>query len=85
MAGETSYARNQEPWLKQILLKRCHIEARPFQPENGLYLALGTSVVVVSPPGSGKSVLMAAPLLAAQERKESGIALVVVPTKFLGE
>lgn len=28
---------------------------------------------------------MAAPLLAAQERGEKGVALVVVPTKLLGE
>ncbi|KAI0763924.1 P-loop containing nucleoside triphosphate hydrolase protein [Irpex lacteus] len=85
MAHSECHPPKTKPWLKQLLRDKCHIEARPFQLDNGLHLSRGTSAIVVSPPGSGKSILMAAPLLAAQEMGESGIGLVVVPTKLLGE
>ena len=45
----------------------------------------GRDVFLVSAPGSGKTLVMAAPFLAAQSLGQAGIGLVIVPSKILTE
>ncbi len=72
--------------LGALLHKYCSIPAaRDFQITHGLDLVLRKDLFLVVAPGMGKTVVMAAPFLVAKERKEQGIALVVVPSKILTE
>ncbi|KAJ7843532.1 hypothetical protein B0H14DRAFT_3456092 [Mycena olivaceomarginata] len=50
-----------------------------------LHLNDGQDVFLVIAPGFGKSVVLFAPLIAAQARGERGIAFMIVPTKVLAE
>ncbi|KAH8088994.1 P-loop containing nucleoside triphosphate hydrolase protein [Cristinia sonorae] len=78
--------RTQREWLQNILLQRCgHTRIRDFQLDHGLDLINGRDVFLVTAPGSGKTLVSIAPLLWAQSMKQSGIAIVVEPSKFLTE
>ncbi len=73
-------------WLEALINDKCGIATvRPFQLDHALDLINGRDVFLVIAPGMGKTTVLLAPLLAAQARKESGIAIIVVPTKLLGE
>ncbi|KAH8096825.1 hypothetical protein BXZ70DRAFT_1065905 [Cristinia sonorae] len=54
---------------------------RDFQLDHGLDLINGRDVFLVTAPGSGKTLVSIAPLLWAQSMKQSGIAIVVEPSK----
>lgn len=72
--------------LETLLKNQCGFrEIKQFQLDHGLDLIHGKDVFLVIAPGSGKTTVMAAPLLAATKFKETGIALVIAPTKYLGE
>ena len=73
-------------WLDALIREKCRVDCpRDFQIKHGLDLINGKDLFLVVAPGMGKTTVMMAPLLAAAERKESGIAIIVVPTKLLGE
>ncbi|EIN09491.1 P-loop containing nucleoside triphosphate hydrolase protein [Punctularia strigosozonata HHB-11173 SS5] len=77
---------NSRLWLDGLLREKCKISApRPFQLDLGLHLINGRDVLLVIATGQGKTTVLHAPLLAAQARKENGIAFIVIPTKLLGE
>ena len=72
--------------LEELLKEACNIStARQFQLECGLDLVNKKDLFLVAAPGMGKTIVMAAPLIAAQKAESYGIALVVVPTKTLTE
>ncbi len=72
--------------LKSLIIQKCGITSpRDFQIKHGLDLVRGKDLFLVVAPGMGKTVVMAAPLLAAQAAGTQGIALVVVPSKILTE
>lgn len=72
--------------LEILLRDKCHIPTlHDFQVQQGYDLVCGKDVFLVVAPGMGKTVVMAAPLLAAQAAGEQGIALVVMPSKILTE
>ncbi|GJF00722.1 DEAD/DEAH box helicase [Phanerochaete sordida] len=67
-----------------VVCEGCKIkELRPFQVPHIVDMSLGKSLVLVAAPGSGKTIIMAGPLLVAQAMGQSGIAFVVVPSKIL--
>ncbi|EIN10568.1 P-loop containing nucleoside triphosphate hydrolase protein, partial [Punctularia strigosozonata HHB-11173 SS5] len=73
-------------WLESLLKEKCNITSvRPFQLDHGLDLMAGRDLMLVTATGTGKTTVLHAPLLAAQARKETGIAFIVIPTKLLGE
>lgn len=77
---------NSKEWLEALLREKCgYPQLRDYQLQHGLDLIHGRDLVLVVRPGGGKTTIMLAPLLAAQARGESGVALIVVPTKLLAE
>ncbi len=72
--------------LDTLIQEKCNISAaRDFQLEHGMDLIRGEDLFLVAAPGYGKTIVMSAPLLYAQERSKTGIAIVVVPSKILTE
>ncbi|KAF8868796.1 P-loop containing nucleoside triphosphate hydrolase protein, partial [Mucidula mucida] len=57
----------------------------PHQSLHSYDLVRGRDVFLVIATGSGKTLIILAPLIAAQACRKSGIALLLVPTKALGE
>ncbi|KAJ7849455.1 hypothetical protein B0H13DRAFT_1906137 [Mycena leptocephala] len=57
----------------------------PHQIDHGKDLNEGRDVFLVIAPGLEKSIVLFAPLTAAQARGERGIAFMIVPTKVLAE
>lgn len=77
---------NSKEWLEALLRDKCgYPQLRDYQLKHGLDLIHGRDLLLVVRPGGGKTTIMLAPLLAAQARGESGVAIIVVPTKLLGE
>ncbi|KAH8099265.1 hypothetical protein BXZ70DRAFT_1009082 [Cristinia sonorae] len=77
---------SQRDWLENLMKRRCSLPAiRDFQLQHGLDLIHGKDVFLVIAPGGGKTLVSLAPLLYAQEMRESGIALITEPSKFLTE
>ncbi|KAF7291508.1 Nucleoside triphosphate hydrolase protein [Mycena kentingensis (nom. inval.)] len=77
---------NSAEWLDQLLRERCKVSKLwPHQLELSMHLIEGKDVFSVSATGTGKTVVLQAPAIAAQARGESGIALMIVPTKVLVE
>ena len=73
-------------WLEQLLQRILQYETlRPFQLDRSLDHVDRRDVFLVVAPGMGKTVAFLAPLLAAQEQRESGIAIIIVPMKFIAE
>ncbi|PCH37256.1 nucleoside triphosphate hydrolase protein, partial [Wolfiporia cocos MD-104 SS10] len=71
-------------WLSALLQRKCQISRpREFQVRHGMDLINGKDLFLVIAPGQGKTIVMFAPLLAAQARAEAGIAFIIVPTKLL--
>ncbi|KAK7695974.1 hypothetical protein QCA50_000614 [Cerrena zonata] len=72
--------------LESILRQACQVPAvRDFQLKHAADLVNGRDLFLVISPGMGKTLVIHAPLLVAHHRKESGIALIIVPTKLLAE
>lgn len=72
-------------WFKRLIQVRIgHPEPRDWQITLSKAKYEGKEVFAILPTGSGKSVLIHAPILAAKELGERKIALVIVPTKALG-
>ncbi|KAH9853929.1 hypothetical protein C2E23DRAFT_821071 [Lenzites betulinus] len=72
--------------LEVLLSEKCAITTlHDFQVKHGFDLVCGKDVFLVVAPGMGKTLVMAAPLLAAQAAGEQGIGVVVVPSKILTE
>ncbi|KAJ7138471.1 P-loop containing nucleoside triphosphate hydrolase protein, partial [Mycena crocata] len=55
------------------------------QLKHGKDLNDGRDLFLVAATGMGKSIILFSPLIAAQERRERGIAFIIVPTKVLAE
>ncbi|KAI4521075.1 P-loop containing nucleoside triphosphate hydrolase protein, partial [Schizophyllum commune Loenen D] len=74
-------------WLEEQLCAAAGTsELRPFQRDLGYEIAvLRHDVFCTIAPGAGKSLLLLSGPLAAKARGESGIAVLVVPTKALAE
>ncbi|PCH41838.1 nucleoside triphosphate hydrolase protein, partial [Wolfiporia cocos MD-104 SS10] len=71
-------------WLTTLLQQRCGIvQPRDFQVRHGMDLINGKDLFLVVAPGQGKTLVMYAPLLAAQALSQQGIAIIVAPTKLL--
>lgn len=76
---------NSRPWLEKLVQDKCGYTPRGPQLEHGQDLNEGRELFLVMAPGGGKTTVMMIPLLAAQARGESGIAIIIVPTKVLAE
>ena len=73
-------------WLEALIRNKCQVSAvRDFQLKHSLDLVNGNDLFLVVAPGMGKTIVLMAPLLVAQARNESGIGIMIVPTKILGE
>lgn len=79
--------RMTKDWLEEQLCAAAGTsELRPFQRDLGYEIAvLRHDVFCTIAPGAGKSLLLLSGPLAAKARGESGIAVLVVPTKALAE
>ena len=72
--------------IESILLRTCHVPSvRDFQLKHATDLVEGKDLFLVISPGMGKTLVIHAPLLVAHHRGETGIALIIVPTKLLAE
>ncbi|KAJ7085300.1 hypothetical protein C8R44DRAFT_721701 [Mycena epipterygia] len=77
---------NSREWLDALLRQKCGIPSLyPHQLEHGIDLNEGRDLFLVIATGLGKSIVLFAPLIAAQARRERGIAFIIVPTKVLAE
>ncbi|KAK6977141.1 nucleoside triphosphate hydrolase protein [Favolaschia claudopus] len=75
---------NSWPWLDTLLRQKCGIlSLHPHQLDHSKDLVDGRDLFLVIATGQGKSVVLYAPLIAAQARQERGLAFMVVPTKIL--
>ncbi|KAJ6572245.1 hypothetical protein B0H19DRAFT_1348338 [Mycena capillaripes] len=82
----TDHPVNSRAWLENLLRQKCGVPSLyPLQLNHGKDLNDGHDVFLVIAPGLGKSIVLFAPLIAAQARGERGIAFMVVPTKVLAE
>ncbi|KAF8150293.1 hypothetical protein K438DRAFT_1441838, partial [Mycena galopus ATCC 62051] len=60
-------------------------ELRPFQLDLSVHINTGKDIFCVCATGAGKTVLLQAGTIAAAARGETGICLIIVPTKVLVE
>ncbi|KAJ3826848.1 P-loop containing nucleoside triphosphate hydrolase protein [Lentinula raphanica] len=75
---------NSAMWFESVVRHASKLpELRIIQRIHGFELMQGRDVLLASPTGSGKSLFMLSPVIAAQARGEAGIAFLVVPTKAL--
>ncbi|KIM45746.1 hypothetical protein M413DRAFT_24878 [Hebeloma cylindrosporum] len=82
----TAPAEDTREWLEHLLREKCKISSvREHQLIHGLDLVQGKDLFLVIATGTGKTIVLHAPLLAAQEKKENGVAIIIVPTKLLVE
>ncbi|KAJ6610162.1 hypothetical protein B0H10DRAFT_1638125, partial [Mycena sp. CBHHK59/15] len=73
-------------WLDVLLREKCRVPSLyPHQLAHSKDLNDGRDVVLVLATGLGKTVILHAQVIAAQERQERGIAFLIVPTKELAE
>ncbi|KAJ7215743.1 P-loop containing nucleoside triphosphate hydrolase protein, partial [Mycena rebaudengoi] len=73
-------------WLDALLREKCRIPyVYQHQLVHGKDLVDGHDLFLVIATGKGKTIILHAPLIAAQARKERGIAFLIVPTKVLAE
>ncbi|KAJ7320908.1 P-loop containing nucleoside triphosphate hydrolase protein [Mycena albidolilacea] len=80
------YVQTHSEWLDCVLRVRCAVaKLRPYQLELGLKIDNKQDVVCVNATGTGKTVVLMAGAIAADARREKGIALFIVPTKILVE
>lgn len=78
-----STALSQHQFLSDLLSRGCSLSSiRPFQLQHGLDLVLGDDIFLVIAPGCGKTLVSPAPLLYVQVLKQSGVAIIVEPSKF---
>ncbi|KAJ6463097.1 P-loop containing nucleoside triphosphate hydrolase protein [Mycena vulgaris] len=81
-----SHPVNSVAWLEALLRQKCGLPSLyPHQLAHGKDLNDGRDLFLVIATGLGKSIVLFAPLIAAQARQERGIAFVIVPTKVLAE
>lgn len=72
--------------LEKFIALECNVTTvRPFQLDGAMNIIEGRDLFLVIAPGSGKTLVLLTPLLWAQNRMESGIAIIVVPSKYLTE
>ncbi|KAJ7306176.1 P-loop containing nucleoside triphosphate hydrolase protein [Mycena albidolilacea] len=77
---------NSRAWLNDLLRQKCGVPSLyPHQLDHGKDLNDGRDLFLVIATGLGKSIVLFAPLIAAQARQERGIAFMIVPTKVLAE
>ncbi|KAJ7854440.1 P-loop containing nucleoside triphosphate hydrolase protein [Mycena olivaceomarginata] len=82
----TDHPINSRAWLESLLRQKCGVPSLyPHQLDHGRDLNDGHDVFLVIAPGLGKSIVLFAPLIAAQARGERGLAFMIVPTKVLAE
>jgi superfamily II DNA helicase RecQ len=67
---------NSRAWLNDLLRQKCGVpsELYPHQLDHGKDLNDGHDLFLVIATGLGKSIVLFAPLIAAQARQERGIA-----------
>ena len=77
---------NSCQWLDALLREKCKVPSlREHQLIHGMDLNNGKDLFLVIATSQGKTIVLHAPLIAAQARKEDGIALLIAPTKVLVE
>ncbi|KAL6302971.1 hypothetical protein BKA93DRAFT_735885 [Sparassis latifolia] len=75
---------NLQKWLATLVQEKCGLShVWPWQLDHALNLIASNVLFLVIAPGSSKTLVICAPLLAAQSHGCSEIALLVVPTKIL--
>lgn len=75
---------NSRSWLDALLREKWHIQTvREHQIIHRMDLISGKDLFLVIATGQGKTIVLHAPLIAAQARKEDGIAFLIAPTKVL--
>ncbi|KAF5374008.1 hypothetical protein D9615_009902 [Tricholomella constricta] len=84
MTSELATEVNTPEWLDQILRKQCRVPSlRPHQLRHGMDLVNGKDLFLVIATSQGKTLVLHAPLIAAQARGDDGIGLLIAPTKVL--
>ena len=77
---------NLRQWLDALLREKCQVASlREHQLIHGMDLNNGQDLFLVIATSQGKTIILHAPLIAAQAQQENGIALLIVPTKVLVE
>ncbi|KAJ6614662.1 hypothetical protein B0H10DRAFT_2044250, partial [Mycena sp. CBHHK59/15] len=77
---------NSSAWLDALLWEKCRVPSLyPHQLAHSKDLNDGRDMVLVLATGLGKTLILHAPLIAAQEGQEWGIAFLIVPAKVLAE
>lgn len=85
-AHDTHPKVNSREWLDQLLRDKCQVPSlRAHQLDHGMDVVGGKDVFLVIATGQGKTMVLLSGLIAAQARKEKGIAFMVVPTKALAQ
>ena len=85
MSSPPEYPVDSEDWVRALLQDKCKIDRlHDFQVDRAMDLIAGNDLFMVS-PNAGKTIILFAPLLAAQAKNESGIAFIVVPTPLAAE
>ncbi|KAF7341572.1 Nucleoside triphosphate hydrolase protein [Mycena sanguinolenta] len=80
----TDHPVNSRAWLDSLLRQKCGVPSLyPHQLDHAIDLNNGRDLFLVIGPGHGKSIVLFAPLIAAQARGERGLAFMIVPTKVL--
>jgi ATP-dependent helicase YprA (DUF1998 family) len=75
-----------QEWWETLLKTRMGYEhPEHWQVKLSMAKYEGKEVFVVVPTGSGKTTITIAPLIAAKEKKERKVGMVIVPTKALAE
>ncbi|KAJ6549418.1 P-loop containing nucleoside triphosphate hydrolase protein [Mycena vulgaris] len=77
---------DSKAWLDSVLKSRCKVSKLwPFQLELSMKINQKNDIYCVIATGMGKTVILQAGAIAASARGETGICLIIVPTKVLVE
>jgi ERCC4-related helicase len=77
---------NSKEWLDRLLCEKCHVPSlRPHQLLHAMDLVKKDDLFLVIATGQGKTLVLHAPLIAAQAWGEDVIGLLIAPTKVLVE
>ncbi|KAF9013009.1 P-loop containing nucleoside triphosphate hydrolase protein [Hymenopellis radicata] len=77
---------NSQEWLTALLCDKCSVPSlRAPQKKHCYDLIQGKDLFLTMATGNGKTIVLLSPLIAAKARRETGIGILVVPTKTLAE
>ena len=78
------YSEGSTPWMEKVITTGLgYASARDWQAPNACHLYNGTDVFLTTKTGSGKSVLIHAPILARMVSCKPHIGIAVIPTRAL--